>query len=75
MLYVVCTQCTFLRAFSQRAGGTPPPERCPACGGSVVMQRKAGRFQPTYVGRVSLDLHSRPPLERSPERADGPPGP
>ena len=62
MLYAVCTQCTFLRGFSQRAHPSPALKTCPACGGELVVQRKAGRFQPAYVGRVSLDLHAVPPL-------------
>lgn len=62
MLYAVCTQCTFLRAFGQRASAAPAPKTCPACGSEMVIQRKAGRFQPTYVSRVSLDLHAVPPL-------------
>jgi hypothetical protein len=61
MLYAVCTQCSFLRAFSRRARDEPL-DACPACGGELVTREKAGRFQPTYVGRVALDLHAVPPL-------------
>lgn len=63
MLYAVCTRCTFLRAYSRRARGMPTEERCPACGSELIVQRRAGRFEPTYVSRVTLDLHARPPLE------------
>jgi hypothetical protein len=66
MLYAVCTQCSFLRAFSRRARGAVM-DACPVCGGELVTQRKAGRFQPTYVGRVALDLHAVPPLVRDAE--------
>jgi hypothetical protein len=64
MLYAVCTQCAFLRAYSRRARGVRPPECCPVCSAEVEVYNKAGRFQPTYVGRVSLDLHRAPMLER-----------
>ena len=65
MFYSVCKQCTFLRAFSSRADSSPAPERCPACGGEMIDQAKAGRFQPTYVAKVALDLHSAPALHRA----------
>jgi hypothetical protein len=68
MFYSVCKQCTFLRAFSSRAESAPAPERCPACGGEMIGQNKSGRFQPTYVAKVALDLHSSPALQRT-ERA------
>jgi len=64
MLYAVCTNCAFLRVFSSGAHDTSPPERCPNCMSEVVTYDKTGRFQPTYIGRVSLDLHSAPALER-----------
>lgn len=64
MLYAVCIRCPFLRAFSQRVAPEPGLNECPACSGELVMQRNAARFQPTYVGRVSLDLHAIPPLVR-----------
>lgn len=63
MLYAVCTRCTFLRAFSHGARDAPAPERCPACGSELVIQRQAGRFDPAYVSRVALDLHRVAPLE------------
>jgi hypothetical protein len=63
MLYAVCTRCTFLRAFSRDAP-SPAPERCPLCDGELLVRRKAGRFQPAYIGKVSLELHMAPPLER-----------
>jgi len=64
MLFAVCTECAFLRAFSKRADDVRAPERCPACGGAIEIHGEAERFQPTYVGRVSLDLHRAPVLER-----------
>jgi len=42
---------------------------CPACGSELVIERRTGRFQPTYVGRVSLDLHAVPPLENDDDAA------
>lgn len=63
MFYAVCTRCTFLRAFSRRADRAPALKQCPACGAELVVQRRAGRFEPTYVGRVSIELHSAPPLD------------
>jgi hypothetical protein len=62
MLYAVCTECTFLRAFSRRARKTAVLSTCPVCGAELVLQGKPARFQPTYVSRVSLELHAAPPL-------------
>ena len=64
MLYAVCTQCTFLRAFSRAAGAAPVPERCPVCHAEIVTHGETERFQPTYIGRISLDLHTAPTLKR-----------
>ena len=64
MLYAVCTECTFLRAFTERARKSAVLTTCPVCGAELVQRQKPGRFQPTYVGRVSLDLHASPPLDR-----------
>ena len=65
MFYAVCKSCTFLRTFSSRAESTPVPDHCPACGSDMVLQDASGRFQPTYVAKVSLDLHAAPALPRS----------
>ena len=63
MHYAVCTHCTFLRAYSERAAENAPPERCPACGSSVLPHESEERFPPAYVARVSLALNSAPPLQ------------
>jgi hypothetical protein len=64
VFYAVCTSCSFLRAYSSGAGATQdPPDGCPACGAKLVLRRRARRFPPTYVGRVSLELMSTPELE------------
>ena len=68
MLYAVCTQCTFLRAYSQRAAKTAALDKCPLCGAEIVLQDRPARFEPTYVSRVSLDLHAAPPLGRDAPR-------
>jgi predicted RNA-binding Zn-ribbon protein involved in translation (DUF1610 family) len=62
VFYAVCTQCAFLRAFSERARDSHAVEACPACGGDLIVQRKSARFQTAYVGKVALDLHAAPPL-------------
>jgi hypothetical protein len=56
MLYVVCTNCTFLRAYSRRAVGASAPADCPACGSELEVWRGAGRFPSAYVSKVSLEL-------------------
>lgn len=61
MGYAVCTSCSFLRAFSER-NGTSPPQACPACGGPVEIHDPKERFQPAYIGRVSVEIHAAPPL-------------
>jgi hypothetical protein len=73
VLYVVCTNCSFLRAFSREGSSLPAPEACPACGNELMARQGAGRFPPTYVGRVSRDMlatpelpHSRPPGGQQP---------
>ena len=53
MLYAVCTRCTFLRAFSRGADRTRALTECPACGAELVVQQRAGRFEPTYVARLT----------------------
>ena len=73
MLFAVCTHCPFLRAFSEGARGVRPPERCPVCGNAIEVHESVGRFQPTYVGRVALDLHRMPALERGQGNPSVPP--
>jgi hypothetical protein len=62
VVYAVCTECVFLRAYSTRAAGSKPPESCPACGGEMIIRESAGRFPPAYVGRLSLNLLAEPAL-------------
>jgi hypothetical protein len=62
VLYAVCTNCSFLRAFSREGSSLPAPEACPACGAELVLRRREGRFPPTYVSRVSLSLLATPEL-------------
>ncbi len=69
MLYVVCTKCSFLRAFSQDAQPARAPESCPACGGEMLVRQKEGRFPPVYVSKASLELLATPTLE-GPAEAD-----
>jgi hypothetical protein len=64
MLYAVCTDCAFLRAFGRDARRSALLERCPVCDGELVLQERGRRFEPTYVSRIALDLHAEPPLER-----------
>jgi predicted RNA-binding Zn-ribbon protein involved in translation (DUF1610 family) len=68
MLYAVCTNCPFLRAFSREGSSLRPPDCCPACGEELIVRGRAGRFPPAYVGRVSLDLMATPELQRSQPR-------
>ena len=62
MFYVVCTSCTFLRAYSRRAGPARPPEACPVCGSSLIARQTGERFPSAYVSKVSLDLLAAPEL-------------
>jgi DNA-directed RNA polymerase subunit RPC12/RpoP len=62
MFYAVCTSCTFLRAYSSEAQGVDKPKRCPACGGRLIVRGKPARFEPTYIGKVAMDLHNAPEL-------------
>jgi hypothetical protein len=68
MLYVVCTSCPFLRAYSTRAGAASPPDACPACGSMLIARHGEGRFPSAYVSKVSLDLLAAPAL---PSGGDG----
>ena len=65
MQYVVCTNCTFLRAYSLRAvdRGAPPRE-CPACGHEVQVMGGQERFPTAYMSKVSRDLMESPELGR-----------
>lgn len=63
MIYAVCTNCAFLRVFSENAEGISPPSACPACDGELIVRKRPGRFPPTYVSRVSLELLAQPQLE------------
>lgn len=71
MLYIVCTSCTFLRAYSQDAQAVEPPGSCPACGSPLIARKGEGRFPSAYVSKVSLDLLAAPELDdpRPPPRA------
>lgn len=62
MFYAVCTRCTFLRAFAREASPDAVPDGCPVCGSELMIRGTADRFQPTYVSRVSLNLHATPAL-------------
>jgi hypothetical protein len=63
LIYVVCTHCPFLRAYSTGADGSGRIDACPACGSALVVRETAGRFPPAYVSRVSLDLLANPELD------------
>jgi hypothetical protein len=62
VLYAVCTNCSFLRAFSREASAMPELEACPACGEELMIRRTEGRFPPAYVSRVGLQLLATPSL-------------
>jgi len=62
MFYIVCTSCTFLRAYSRGAEGAEPPTNCPACGSALISRKREGRFPSAYVSKVSLDLLASPEL-------------
>jgi hypothetical protein len=70
VLYAVCTRCSFLRAYSREGSSLPAPEVCPACGSELMLRKGFGRFPPTYVSRVSLELLATPELQ-SRERRTG----
>jgi predicted RNA-binding Zn-ribbon protein involved in translation (DUF1610 family) len=63
VLYAVCTSCAFLRAYSREADRLPVPDGCPACGAELIVRHREGRFPPTYVSRVSLELLATPELD------------
>jgi DNA-directed RNA polymerase subunit RPC12/RpoP len=63
VIYAVCTSCAFLRVYSANAGDEGRLEACPACGSKLFARERPGRFPPTYVSRVSLDLLAEPGLE------------
>jgi DNA-directed RNA polymerase subunit RPC12/RpoP len=62
VIYAVCTSCAFLRVYSARAGDEGQLEACPACGSKLFARERLGRFPPTYVSRVSLNLLAEPEL-------------
>lgn len=68
MLYIVCTSCTFLRAYSRDAQGAEPPSACPACGSPLISRQGEGRFPSAYVSKVSLDLLAAPELGDAPQQ-------
>ena len=55
-VYVVCSECDFLRVRAETADGVTLPDICPRCGSDVVAQDNHQRFQPTYVSRVANSL-------------------
>jgi hypothetical protein len=62
-VYVVCTECPFLRAYAEAAEAGVPPA-CPDCGSEMVVREGSERFEPTYVSRVTRSLHDEPSLPR-----------
>lgn len=62
MLYIVCKNCTFLRAYSSDAVGAQTPDKCPACGSALIVRQGEGRFPSAYVSKVSLELLAAPAL-------------
>jgi hypothetical protein len=60
-VYVVCTECPFLRAYAQAADAGIPPA-CPHCGSEMVVRDGGERFEPAYVSRVTRSLHDEPSL-------------
>jgi hypothetical protein len=71
VLYAVCTNCSFLRAYSSKGDALPAPEACPACGGELMLRQSEGRFPPTYVSRVRFELMATPELEQRSQPDDG----
>lgn len=61
VVYALCTECTFMRAYGSGAQ-LYVPDACPLCGGELVVPGRDQRFPPAYVSRVSLDLLETPPL-------------
>lgn len=61
VVYAVCTDCAFMRAYGSGAQ-LYVPERCPVCGGELVVPTREQRFPPAYVSRVSLNLLDSPAL-------------
>jgi hypothetical protein len=69
MLYAVCRNCPFLRAYSSRAERHARAGACPACGGELEVRSDEGRFHSAYVGKVSLELMATPELGSGPDEA------
>ena len=55
--YSVCTNCTFMRVYGERAREDTRIEECPECGEELVTQDKVERFEPAYMGRVTSALY------------------
>lgn len=55
--YSVCTNCTFMRVYGERAPEGVRIDECPECGGEVITQEKVERFEPAYMGRVTSALY------------------
>ena len=62
VVYVVCTQCEFLRVYGESRGAADLPDCCPRCDSELVVREREERFEPTYVNRVSRSLHRHPSL-------------
>ena len=67
VIYAVCTECAFLRAYSSAAADAGKLDACPACGAELVIRQTAGRFPPAYVSRVSRELLGAPELPTGPD--------
>ncbi len=57
--YVVCTSCTFLRVYGQRAHAEVL-EECPSCRAEVVVREGSARFEPAYLWRATRSLREHP---------------
>jgi DNA-directed RNA polymerase subunit RPC12/RpoP len=64
-MYVVCTSCPFLRAYSAGAADAGKLEACPVCGSDLLVREREDRFPPAYVGRVSRDVLGAPELSEA----------
>jgi hypothetical protein len=67
VIYAVCTECAFLRAYSSAATDAGRLDACPACGGELLIRQQEGRFPPAYVSRVSRELLGAPELPTGPD--------
>src|SRR4051794_1547176 len=62
VIYAVCTECPFLRAYSSAADDAGRIDSCPACGSELLVRERDSRFPPAYVSRVSRELLGAPEL-------------